>query len=118
MSVELLESIKRQAEALTPAEKSHLGTYRLKRAKDETIPPAMPINKKAAEHERKQHMEWLKANGEAFGGQYVALDGNQLVCTGRTFGEASEAARAAGRPDAFVTYLPKPDEIIETGGWL
>ena len=65
-----------------------------------------------------QHMEWLKANGEAFGGQYVALDGNQLVCTGRTFGEASEAARAAGRPDAFVTYLPKPDEIIETGGWL
>src|ERR1700758_4238674 len=108
MSVELLESIKRQAEALTPAEKSHPGTFLLKQAEEEATLPATPIDKEAAEHERKQHMEWLKANGEAFGGQYVSLDGSQLICTGRTFGEASEAARAAGKPDAFITYLPKP----------
>lgn len=67
---------------------------------------------------RQQQMEWLKANAEAYGGQYVALVGAQLVSVGRTFRAANEAARAAGRRDAFVTYLPKPDEVLETGGWV
>lgn len=118
MSVELLESIKRQAEALTPQEKSYLGTYLLELAEQETAQQATPVDEGDAERKRHQHMAWLKANSEEYGGQYVALDGDQLVSTGRTFGEASEAARAAGKPKAFVTYLPKPDEVIETGGWL
>ena len=70
------------------------------------------------ESRRQAQMEWLKANAEIYGGQYVALVGQQLIGTGRTFREAHEAARAAGGQDAFVTYLPKPDEVLEMGGWL
>ena len=65
-----------------------------------------------------RNMEWMKANGQEFGGQYIALEDGQLVATGRTLREAREATRAAGKPSAFITYLPKPDETLETGGWL
>lgn len=66
---------------------------------------------------RARRAAWLKANREQYGGQYVALDGEELVASGRTLREAREAARATGKPDAFVTYLPKPDEVTEMGGW-
>ena len=78
---------------------------------------AVPIDA-AQEVRRQQQMEWLKANAEAYGGQYVALVGAQLISTGKTFRAANEAAIAAGRRDAFVTYLPKPDEVLEIGGWV
>ena len=78
---------------------------------------ALPINA-TREVRRQEQMEWLKANAERYGGQYVALVGKQLIGTGKTFREANEAARAAGRRDAFVTYLPKPDEVLEMGGWV
>jgi hypothetical protein len=109
MSVELLESIKRQAEALTPQEKSRLATHLLEQAKLDTAKLAAPVNEEIAQLRRMQHMEWLKGHSEEFGGQYVALEGDQLICTGRTFREASEAARALGKPDVFFVYLPKPD---------
>ena len=78
---------------------------------------SLPVQVKP-EIRRQQQMEWLKANAEEYGGQYVALVGEQLVSVGKTFRAANEAARAAGRRDAFVTYLPKPDEVLEMGGWV
>jgi hypothetical protein len=70
-----------------------------------------------AQESRRQEA-WLKASADQYGGQYVALVGAQLIGTGKTFREANEAARAAGCREAFITYLPKPDEVIEAGGWL
>ena len=70
------------------------------------------------ESRRQEQMVWLNANAESHGGQYVALVGQQLISTGATFRAAHEAACAVGYPDAFVTYLPKPDEVLEMGGWL
>lgn len=75
-------------------------------------------NDATRETRRHEQMGWLKANAELHGGQYVALVGAQLISTGKTYREANEAARAAGCREAFVTYLPKPDEVIEMGGWL
>jgi hypothetical protein len=71
----------------------------------------------AQEVRRQQQMEWLKANAEEYGGQYVALVSGELISTGKTFRAANEAAIAVGRPNVFVTYLPKPDEVLEVGGW-
>lgn len=67
---------------------------------------------------RTKRLAWLKANREQYGGQYVALAGDALVATGRTMRAAKEAARDAGEFDVFVTYLSKPDETVEMGGWL
>ncbi len=85
----------------------------------EAAAPAVSLPADATrEIRRQEQMEWLKANAEQYGGQYVALVGKQLIGTGKTFREANEAARAAGRRDAFVTYLPKPGEVLEMGGWM
>ena len=54
---------------------------------------------------------------EEHGGQYVALDGDQLLAVGPNYRIAREKALAAGKPNAFVTYLSKPDEVAEMGGW-
>ena len=83
----------------------------------EAVASALP-SEATSELRRQEQMEWLKANAELHGGQYVALVGSQLISTGKTFREANEAARAAGCREAFITYLPKPDEVIEIGGWL
>jgi hypothetical protein len=72
----------------------------------------------ARESRRQEQMAWLKANADQYGGQYVALVGARLIGAGKTFREANEAARAAGCLEAFVTCLPKPDEVIEAGGGL
>ncbi len=67
---------------------------------------------------RQLRMEWLKAHREEHGGQYIVLDGDRLLAVGPSFRIAREKALAAGKPDAFVTYLSKPDEIAEMGGWV
>lgn len=85
----------------------------------EAVMPAASLPAQATmEIRRQQQMEWLKANAEEYGGQYVALAGEHLISVGKTFRAANETARAAGRQDAFVTYLPKPDEVLEMGGWV
>jgi hypothetical protein len=66
---------------------------------------------------RKLRMDWLKAHRDEYGGQYVALDGNQLIAVGPNYHVAREKALAAGVASAFVTYLSKPDEIADMGGW-
>lgn len=114
MSAEMLETIKRQAEALTSQEKLMLGNYLLEQAQQTNMssPDKEPDGDK-----RNRRAKWLNANRECYGGQYVALEVDELVATGRTMREAKEAARAAGKADAFVTYLPKPDFVGEMGGW-
>ena len=71
-----------------------------------------------AESRRKQHLEWLKANRAQYGGQYVALDGDRLIATGKNYPEAAAAAQRAGIKRAFVTFVYPPDYVGETGGWL
>jgi hypothetical protein len=59
----------------------------------------------------------MKTHRAEYGGQHVALDGAALVAVGQSYREAKEKATSAGKPGAFVTYLPKPDEVAEWGGW-
>jgi len=66
---------------------------------------------------RRRRLEWLKSHREEYGGQYVALDGDQLLAVGPNYRLAREKAVAAGKSNAFVTYLTKTDEIAEMGGW-
>ena len=114
MSAEILETIKRQAESLTRQEKLVLGKYLLEQAQTTDT----PLDEETAEGKRRRHAEWLKAYREHYGGQYVALDGDNLIAQGRTYREANEAARAAGFNNAFVTFVYPLDYVGEMGGWL
>jgi hypothetical protein len=122
MSVERLEIIKQQIVFLSRQERAELSRFLAEQmAQDKTASAtaSTPSNIEVAdENRRMRNMEWMKANGQEFGGQYIALENGRLVATGRTLREAREAVHAAGKPKAFVTYLPKPDEVLEAGGWL
>jgi orotate phosphoribosyltransferase-like protein len=117
MSVEVLHTIKQQVVTLSLPEKEQLAEFlaeQLRRdAQGHNGQAISPHN----EELRQQRMAWLKANQAEYGGQYVALAGDQLISTGRTLREAIESARAAGHHNVFATYLAKPDEVAEWGGW-
>jgi hypothetical protein len=115
-----LEQIIDEARSLSPAEKRKLRQalgLELEQAKSgDRAHPQHSDNGDDAIRERR--LEWLKSHREEYGGQYVALDGDQLLAIGPNYRIAREEALAAGKPNAFVTYLPKPDEIGEMGGWV
>lgn len=117
MSVKLLHTIKEQVATLSLPEKEQLAAFLAEQLRQD----AQGVNGHAAtaeqEEMRQRRMAWLKTHQEEYGGQYVALDGDQFISTGRTLREAVEAARAAGHPQVFATYLSKPDEVAEWGGW-
>ena len=79
-------------------------------------PPSQYFNNEENEI-RRLRLEWLKSHREEYGGQYVALDRDQLIAVGPNYRIAKEKALAAGKPKTFVTHLPKPDERAEMGGW-
>ena len=122
MSVERLEIIKQQIVTLSRQELAELSQFlaeQMAQDKRASATTPAPSNIEVADETRRlRNMEWMKANGQEFGGQYIALENGNLVATGRTIREARNAARAAGTPSAFITYLPKPDEVLEAGGWL
>lgn len=64
-----------------------------------------------------KRMRWLKENRAEYGGQYVVLDGDCFLGTAKSYPEGKKLAAAAGVPDAFVSYLSRPDEEGFMGGW-
>ncbi len=117
MPVELLDTIKQQVSRLTVREKSDLLRFLHEQTRLDATLSSPALNKESSEIIRRKRMEWFKANAERQGGQYVALEEDRLVATGITFRAAKEAAAAAGKSDVFITYLPKPDEVLQIGGW-
>jgi len=115
-----LEEVLREARKLPPDERRELVETLLEEGARATSSEGRLNDEKGGEaaiEVRRRRLEWMKAHRAEYGGQHVALDGAELVAVGRSYREAREKALAAGRPDAFVTYLPKPDEVAEWGGW-
>ncbi len=115
-----LEQVIDEVRSLSAAEKRKLRrVLDLELEQVKTQDRAQPTRSENGNDEtRGRRLEWLKSNREEYGGQYVALDGDRLLAVGPNYPIAREKALAAGKPNAFVTYLPKPDEIGEMGGWV
>ena len=122
MAIELLSEIKKQAAMLSADEMRSLASFLNEEAEKKgvsTEPSQEEVKHTPLDEERRRkNLEWLKANREKYGGQYVVLDCGVLVAVGQTYKEAREKANAASKADSLITYLSKPDEVAETGGWL
>lgn len=116
MSVDLLETIKRQARDLSRQEKNRLAEFLL-RDEEKTNDQDLGLADEDRETKRRLQNEWMKANREKYGGKYVALDGDKLLGVGKNYPEAYQAAIAAGVKDAFVDFLPPIGYVGEMGGW-
>jgi hypothetical protein len=114
-----LEQIIDEARSLSPAEKRKLRqALDLELGQVKAQGRAQPTHSENGDDEtRRRRLEWLKSHREEYGGQYIALDGDRLIAVGPNYRVAREKALAAGKTNAFVTYLSKPDEIAEMGGW-
>jgi hypothetical protein len=114
-----LEEVLREARKLAPDERRELAERLLEESPQTTGTGERhgQTDASLAGDVRRQRLEWLKSHRAEYGGQHVALDGAALVAVGQSYREAREKALSAGKPGAFVTYLPKPDEVAEWGGW-
>ena len=115
-----LEEVLREARKLPPDERRELAQTLLEEGAQSAAGVEVPLDAKGSGptiEMRRRRLEWMKAHRAEYGGQHVALDGAALVAVGQSYREAKDKALAAGRPGAFVTYLPKSDEVAEWGGW-
>jgi hypothetical protein len=115
-----LEQVLREARKLPPEEQRELAETLLEEGERATAGAGEPheeLGSTPTAEVRRRRLEWMKAHRAEYGGQHVALDGAALVAVGQSYREAREKALSAGKPGAFVTYLPKPDEVAEWGGW-
>jgi hypothetical protein len=113
-----LEQIINEVQSLSWSEKRELREALDNELEQQQTPQVQPVRSSNGDDAktRELHLEWLKSHRDEYGGQYVALDCDELIAVGPTYRSAREKALTAGKPDAFVTYLPKTDEIAQMGG--
>lgn len=109
MSVEILDSIKKQSSDLSPQEKSALVEFLLSVEKEENL------SEKTTEEIKRRQLEWLKNNREKYAGQYVALDSENLVGYGATLREATEQATRKNVKNPFVFRVFSEETIVSAG---
>lgn len=115
MSIHSLDDLKQQSSSLTAQEKIELAEYLLEQAKPG--PPETASGKVGDETKRRLRQAWLAAHCETYAGQYVALDGDRLVGTGKSYTEAAAAAKRAGASGAYIDYVHPPEGVGFIGGW-
>jgi hypothetical protein len=54
-------------------------------------------------------MEWLRLNGNEYGGEWVALDGGRLIAHGPDAMEVYAAAEVVGAYFPMATYIDPTD---------
>lgn len=118
MSVEILETIKEQAKALTAQEREILADYLVKN-NQETEKTDLGLKGAGNEGKRRLRDIWMKSetNREKYGGLYAALDGDVLVGTGKNYPEASLQAKKSGAVDFVVDFVLPLDYVGEIGSW-
>ncbi len=65
--------------------------------------------------DRTREEKWLAEHQREYRGQYVLLDGEQLVTSGADLKALMVEARAKGHPDPFVHFVPPDDTLFWSG---
>lgn len=101
--------------ALAPEEQQKL----LREIKAERAQQAQSVNGGAkVVHQREREMRWFadEQNCAKYGGQWVALDGEQLLSHGTDLRQVYAEARAKGVEVPFTGYVD-PLDALPFGGW-
>ncbi|MGH9931386.1 MAG: DUF5678 domain-containing protein [Pyrinomonadaceae bacterium] len=118
MAKQLLDDLMERSCELSREEKQHLVGFLSEQVQnsngDEDV--AFPQSPRTDPNKGQLSVVWLKAHADEYAGQHVALDGDQLVGSGRTIGEARTAAQRNGCPRALLVHVP-PRGGGSWGGW-
>ncbi|MFN7925877.1 MAG: antitoxin family protein [Bryobacteraceae bacterium] len=66
-------------------------------------------------NERRAEMQWLAKHSGPYAGEWVALDGEQLIAHGKKLVDVRAAAKAAGIAEPLFASVP--DDDLPFGGW-
>lgn len=118
MATELLHDLMARSSELTLEEKQRLAQYLSEQVKngnedEDGVSPQVP---RTDPRKGQLAVAWLKAHADEYAGQHVALNGDQLVGSGRTIRDAQTAAKQSGYPQALLVHVPPP-EGGAWGGW-
>lgn len=67
---------------------------------------------------RRQEIAWLKKPDARFLGQWVVIEGNEVIAHASEGKVAYEEARAKGIRSPFLAFVPEPEESPFVGGWI
>jgi hypothetical protein len=109
MSMEKVNELLKQAEHLTGEERLYLAQQLL-------APRTNEVNERQlrALTQQKQ-LHWLAAHRVEYAGQWIALDGEQLICYGTTNRTVLAEARQRGVKVPFIAYI-EPLDALPCGG--
>ena len=116
MPTQIIESIIQQTDQLTAQEKMQLAHLLLEKAKPSLTPHSSNGDSQNKENKQDRQLQWLKTHRDEYAGQYVALDGDQLVVTGKTIMIAREQAKKKGVLNPFLVRLTS-EKDVQFGGW-
>jgi hypothetical protein len=119
MSVDILNELTIQTQRLTKNEKLILASRLIEQA----------INTKSSDMDNEEETEpvvedkyfrreykWIAEHQDEFAGQYVALDGDQLISHGANGRQVLAEARKQGVKQPFIARVDSPDDL-PFGGW-
>ncbi len=105
-----LEKVIEQVKTLPPDQRAQLRDWLeqdvQRMAKKSTPPKVFSIS---------PELLWLKDNGRNYIGQWIALEGNQLLAHGKDHRAVLKAARATGAQSPLIHLVEDPDMPIGNG---
>jgi hypothetical protein len=115
MATELLHDLMARSSELTLEEKQRLARYLSEQVENRNGNEDDSPSRGRRSDPRKGQLSvaWLKAHADEYAGQHVALDGDQLVGSGRTIRDAQTVAKQNGYPQALLVHVP----LREGGSW-
>ena len=75
-----------------------------------------PVIRCAPLLDHSRQLRWLEEHRHQYLGQWVALDGDQLLSHGPNAFDVAQAARAAGVASPYLARVQPPEEV-PFGGW-
>ena len=110
-----LEQVISDVRALLPDDQERLRQWLDEQAARSTRERQRQEKFEAEAEQARQIFQWLEENGSQYLGQWVALDGCQLIAHGNNAKEVYEQAKAAGVKAPLVHFLEA--EKLPFGGW-
>jgi hypothetical protein len=112
-----LQEVLQQAKALPLDEQLTLAEFLLAQQRLDQSPPQNSDHLlEGLDLERRQEHQWLQEHWQEYLGQWVAIEGGQLISAALDGHKVFADARAAGIRVPYVIYVEDPT-LAEIGGW-
>jgi hypothetical protein len=110
------EEIIKNAKALPKPERKKIFDWVEEEKKRETAEQKEKAEKLKADNEKfKRALKWVDENRKKYDGQFVVLEGEELIAHGKNAKELYEIARSKGIESPFIKRVKA--EILPFGGW-